>query len=183
MGYDGNGRRRRRWVYGKTQKEVLGKLEALKKQLGEGSYVEPSRITVAALLKKFIEAKARATKARTVEIYSDVSRRYLIPHLGAVRLQKLTPLQIEEALAQITSTVSPDAAAKSRAILFRAMRQAVRWGLTSRNPVEAVENIRVTRAKPKLWTPHQAALFFAQARPHRLFAAFYVGSGLWATAR
>ena len=61
-----------------------------------------------------------------------------------------------------------------RTLLFSAYKQAIRWQLVSRNPVEATDPLRATRKDMELWTGAQAAHFLDTARPHRLFAAFYL---------
>lgn len=59
-------------------------------------------------------------------------------------------------------------------MLFSAYKQAIRWQLTARNPIEATDPLRATRKDIELWTGAQAAHFLDTARPHRLFATFYL---------
>jgi integrase len=61
-----------------------------------------------------------------------------------------------------------------RTLLFSAYKQAIRWQLTARNPVEATDPLRAAHKDMNLWTGAQAAHFLDTARPHRLFATFYL---------
>jgi integrase len=67
------------------------------------------------------------------------------------------------------------AANKARRVLISAMKQAVKWQLVPRNPIEAVSAYQETRRELSLWTPQDAARFLDTARSHRLYALFYLG--------
>ncbi len=58
----------------------------------------------------------------------------------------------------------------SRTVLFSALKQAIRWELLNRNPVEAVDPLKETTKEIVLWSPEEVIRFLAVARPHRLFA-------------
>jgi hypothetical protein len=64
IGYDSTGKRRRRYVYGKTKAETLEKLTRLQHSKLTGELGEPTRFTVAAYLKHWLEAAARAGDPR-----------------------------------------------------------------------------------------------------------------------
>jgi integrase len=56
---------------------------------------------------------------------------------------------------------------------FGPLKQAVRWQLIIRNPVEAVEPLKVNPREMTLWTSDEAALFLDAAREYRAYALFY----------
>ncbi|MBI3961113.1 MAG: hypothetical protein HY335_00035, partial [Deinococcus sp.] len=142
LGYDGDGKRKRRTVYGKTQAGVRAKLDELKQQVASGMFSE-TRLTVRVHLDHWLAEKARQVKPRTVECYGHCIRAHIAPRLGRVSLTKLTPMHVQTMLGELADGVGGRTANLCRSLLFSAMKQAVRWQLISRNPVEAVDPLKV----------------------------------------
>lgn len=61
-----------------------------------------------------------------------------------------------------------------RSALLNALKQAIRWQLLARNPVEAVDPLKETPREMVLWTPAEVVRFLDVSRPHRLYALFYL---------
>ena len=173
MGYTEEGRQKRKTVYGKTQKDVREKLEAIKQQLSQGTFSD-TKLTVKGYLEQWLTEKARQVKPRTADDYLYECEKYIIPRIGQTRLDKLTPLKVQAMCSEIADAVSPDRANKSRAVLSRALKQAVKWNLISINPCEAVDPQKHIREEMKIWTSEEAARFLDIARAHRLYALFYL---------
>lgn len=174
-GYTEEGKQKRRTVYGKTQKEVREKLEEVKRQLATGSYSD-TKHTVKSYLAEWLKEKGREIKASTLEKkYRFCVDKYLVPRIGSIKLTKLTPMHVQAAIGEIADTVGAPTANNCRRVLFNAMKQAVRWQLVHRNPVEAVAPTPERRRELTLWTAQEAARFLDTARPHRLYALFYLG--------
>ena len=57
------------------------------------------------------------------------------------------------------------------AVLHRALRDAVRWGLISRNPIEMADPPRISSSREMhTWSPEQLEAFLAFTRDDRLHA-------------
>ena len=173
LGYHDDGKRKRKTVYGKTQGEVIKKIAEVRGEVADGTYAETD-LTLKSYLERWLKEKERQVRPRTVEFYRDLVRRHIIPNLGRVRLANLTPLQVQTLVGDVADTASINAANQVRTTLFTAMKQAVRWQLVTRYPVEAVEKLKHSPRDMVIWTPEQAAQFLAVAREHRLYAAFYL---------
>jgi integrase len=173
LGYDGDGKRRRKTVYGKTQAEVLEKLRQLRQQLSDGVYSDTDK-TVRIYLEQWLKEKARTVKPRTAELYREQAERYVYPRIGRVLLVKLTPLQVQNVVGELAEEVGVSTANKVRTLLFQAMKQAVRWQLVPRNVVEAVDKLKEIPKEPQRWTIKEAARFLDSIQGHRLYALFYL---------
>lgn len=171
VGYDANGEQKRDYVYGRSQAEVIEKIQALRQKLASGTY-SSTKLTVKAYLEQWLEEKERHVKPTAHEVY-EYAGRCLYPHIDRVRLDKLTPLQIQTAFNKIADSNGRAAANKCRRVLLGAYKQAVKWQLVMRNPVEVVSPLKEARREQTLWTPEEAARFLAIVRPHRLNALFY----------
>ena len=63
----------------------------------------------------------------------------------------------------------------SRSLLMSAFKQAIRWRLTSHNPVEATDPLKaVPKDEMRLWSNEEATRFLDTSLPHRLYASFYL---------
>jgi integrase len=179
IGRDGHGKQKKKIIYGRTQEEALAKLQALRQQLATGNYTD-TKLTVKSFFERWIKEKARQLKARTLAAYRYDIETHIVPNLGSMKLEKVTPLHLQTVLSSIADKNGVDRANKVRTILFMGFKQAVKWLLLTRNPVEATERFKTTKREMPLWTPEEAAKFLDAARSHRLYALFYlaISSGL-----
>jgi integrase len=173
LGTTADGKRRRKTVYGSTKQEVREKLEQLKRTVADGTYSD-TRPVVSDYLDRWLNEKARTLKASTLEEYKRCVHQHIIPRVGSIKLDKLTPLQAQTLVGEIADHSGASTANKSRVVLLSAYRQAIRWKLVAVNPVDAVDPLPEQKRDMKLWTPQQGQVFLATAEEHRLFAFFYL---------
>jgi integrase len=173
VGYKLNGTPNRPTVYGRTQAEVREKLEAIKRQLATGSYTD-GKLTLAVYLERWLSEKARTIKPSTLEQYQTCINRCIVPRAGGIKLDKLTPIQVQTLVNEIQDTSGAARAAKCRTVLFSAYKQAIRWQLVTRNPVEATDPVKEPHRETPLWEAEEASRFLNVARTHRLYAFFYL---------
>ncbi len=173
LGYDGEGKRKRKTVYGRTRQEVKGKLDELKRQI-EGGTFSDAKLTMKVYLEQWLTEKGREVKPQTAEDYRYQLEKYVLPLIGRLELGKLTPLKVQAMCGELSDRISPQRANKCRRVLSGALSQAVRWQLIPRNSCDAVKPLKVDQTEMKLWAPEEAARFLDSARTHRLFALFYL---------
>src|SRR5260370_12196202 len=92
------GKRRIRYAAFKgTKREAQIKMAALITSVGTGSYVEPSKTTLADFVRARVTQWEAAgdISARTAQPYRHMVENQIPPHLGAKALQKLTRLDIQ----------------------------------------------------------------------------------------
>jgi integrase len=179
IGFDGNGKQQQRSVTGDTPQETIAKAHALNAKARSGM-LSDAKVRVGDYLSRWLEEKRLTIKPRTHSIYSYILESYVMPHIGWHQLSKLRPQHVQETIAKIAAGKSPDAANKSRRVLYGALQQAVRLQLIPVNPAVAVQPLRHEKRDMVLWTSEQATRFLDTTRPHRLYAAFYLfmSSGL-----
>ncbi len=92
-------------------------------------------------------------KANTVQSYRDTARRYITPHLGRVKLEKLRPLDVEQMLFELRKEgKSASISAYALRVLKMALQQGVRWQMLPRNIADAVHPPKVERQEMQVWT-------------------------------
>lgn len=113
-------------------------------------------------------------KPRTIHDYRYSVERYIIPTLGRQMLSELKPLHIQALVNEVAKNSGARTANLCRMRLLSALKQAIRWDLIRHFPVDVVQSVKETKREQIIWNPEEAIRFLAAARPHRLYALFYV---------
>lgn len=185
VGRDPNGKRRQRWhtVTG-TKKDAERELARLAHSLNTGEYVEPNKLTVGEYLQRWLADYAKPnTSTRTYERYAEIVRANINPVLGHHKLTVLQPLHIQDFYSQALVSgrrhgpggLSAQTVLHFHRLLHGALRQAVRWQLLVRNPVEAVEPPRATRREMRVLTEAETAQLLTVAEGTRVYVPVLVG--------
>ena len=93
------GRRKTHYVtFRGTKRDASLKLAELIAAAAGGAFVEPSKITVAEFVRGRVDQweSAKAVSARTAQRYRQLVENQIVPHLGALPLQRLRPLDVEK---------------------------------------------------------------------------------------
>jgi integrase len=130
------GKRKRRWhSFAGTKRQAQVKCAELVAAASKGDYIEPSKATVADFVRMRIDQWETAgnISARTAERQRQLLRHQIAPHLGAKVLRKLRPLDIEQWHTALRATVSARTIGHAHRLLSKALRDAMRNDLCSRN--------------------------------------------------
>lgn len=163
------GTTRPRWVGGFPSRTAAKKArDAARHATHRGTYVTPQDLTVGQWLDTWIETHAVSLKPSTANSYRGNIERYLKPHLGHERLQALSPSRLSLTFRQLYETGGKDGAPLSprtvefaRAILRKALDDAVLDRLLEVNPVVGTKRPRAIKPQHKVWTPEQLRAFIA----------------------
>lgn len=133
------GRRIRRTVTAPTLKELRPKFNALKKQIDQGVMADDA--TVEVWMKHWMDdvasKKLRPSTLRTYQTYID---KWIVPHLGKRRLDRLRPDHIRALYSAMEADGKKDATRRQvHAILRRSLVIAERDGRIASNPATKVD--------------------------------------------
>jgi integrase len=175
-----NGKRRRKVIYGETRKEVAEKLKALHHDQAAGINIAPEQQTVKAFLETWLEQRVkRHNRPRTYTSYTDIVRLHLVPHIGKYQLAKLTPEQVQTMLNTLAEQgLKPRTVSNVRAVLRKALNQAMRWGYVVRNVATLVDAPRTTTFSILPLDQEQAQRLLDAVAGHRLEALYRVALSL-----
>ena len=94
--------RRQRWHSGYPTRAAAKKArDDARVRLGKGICVAPNLVTVEEYLLSWLEAQARQRKAGTVAAYRHKIQRYVLPAVGAVKLQQLSASHLDALYVQL----------------------------------------------------------------------------------
>ena len=179
-GYGPSGKRRRTTVYGKTREAVRDDLRQLQARQARGEPLTTERQTVEQFLTRWLDDSARPTvRPRTYISYAQMIRLHIVPAIGRVQLSKLTPQHVQKLMNDsLAAGLSPRTVQYMRAILRRALQQALRWQLVSRNVATLVDAPKVEQSEIAPLPPAQARAFLLAVTGHRLEGLFTVALSL-----
>ena len=179
----GNGKQQRKTFTGKTQKEVREKMQAAAVAVNEGTFFQPSKITLAEWLDIWLREYTADKKYLTVKHYTAQCNTHIKPALGAVKLSMLTAPQIQSFYNDLGKTgkmitrkdtktgkeivtFEPLAAKSIRnihGILIKALNVAIDVGYLRTNPADRVTLPRNEKKEINPLDDAQIAAFFKEA--------------------
>jgi integrase len=172
LGWHADGRRRK-YVSGPTQAQALERLRRAQRE-AEVGVVSDDRLTVGAFLGRWAEANLPGTvTGTTLDDYRHTVRLHLSPALGRKRLANLTVRDVDQLwAAKRAAGYKPNSVRIMRAVLRRALAQAEREGLVSRNVAALSQPPRVAQPEGRSLTIDQARALLEAAKGDRLEAAY-----------
>jgi integrase len=172
LGWQG-GKRRRKFLYGKTRVEVAQKLAVALKAHRDGEVFGDERTTVEQFLRAWLHSVEPSLGPRTWIRYEQLIRRQAVPHIGKVRLTRLGARQLDQLYGELVRAgLSPTTVVQLHRILHHALRDAMRWNLVARNATELVTPPRKARHDFVTFTPDQARCFLDAVKGDRLEALY-----------
>lgn len=175
LGYDLEGKRKKRVIYGKTRLEVHEKLVQLQAQSLTGTMTEPNRLTLGQFMTQWLEDSVRQTvRASTYRIYDLMTRHHILPYIGHFPIMKLTPAIIQSYYAELgRGSLARSSQHKIHNVLKMCLDRAVQWSLVQRNPCKLVDAPpKQRRPEIKVWTAQEARKFLQAAQDDRLYAIY-----------
>lgn len=163
------GARRQKRFNAPTKREVEEMAAQLLASLANGGFAEADagKLTVSQYLERWLTSIAETVRTSTQERYADVVHKHIEPVIGRTQLSKLSPLDVQHLYADRRSAgLSPTTINLLHNILHRALKQAIRWGLLTRNVTEAVDPPREATPEYTVWSERQSASFLTVADSH-----------------
>jgi len=153
-----------RTTRGKRQAQTLR--TKLLSEVSKGDYTQPSKLTVAAHMADWLNGSVKSTVSpRTAKMYSDITRLHIVPVIGTVKLSRLKPQTVQALYsAKLEQGLSPRSVQLIHTTLHKSLSNAVRLGLISHNPLEAVDIPKVERHEMKTMTEENIKMFLDEAR-------------------
>ncbi len=171
------GKRKRKWhSFQGTKRQAQIECARLISAIHGGTYLEPSKTTLAAYLDHWLDHVKARVSPRTHERYSEIVHKNIVPALGAVLLNKLRPAQISAAYSKALASgrrdgkggLAPTTVVYMHRLIKQALGQAVRWELLSRNAADAVDPPKVERGSLTTYDMTQTVALLEALRGTRL---------------
>ncbi len=165
-----DGTRKRHYVYGASRAEAQVELDDIRQRVRGGQPAVDSGVTLSAYLDGWLVDGLTEHKATTRENYTTMVRKHITPAIGSVRLDRLSPLDVQSLVNAKRATHSASTVRLIFSVLHRALEQAVEWELMARNPAAKVKRPRAGEPHDRFLSSTEATQLLAAARGTRLYA-------------
>jgi integrase len=144
------------------------------------------RITVERfILDEWLPAKESALKPSTFASYQNTVSAYVLPRLGALRLDQVSGSNLNKLYSDLLTEgrtgasgtrggLAPKTVRNIAGLLHKVFNDAIRWGRVAVNPCAAADPPRRPDAELRTWTPEQLGAFLTTASDDRHAAAWFL---------
>jgi len=147
-----------------TKAEAVEAIANLQTEKRDGTYIEPSKQTVAMYLDAWLAgAKGSSIRTSTWKSYEVIMRTHVVPELGAVLLQQLTRDQVRAMYAKAAQGRSQKTVHNVHLALRKAFADAVDGGLLRANPAERAHKLSADRPEMQTWSAAEVRLFLERS--------------------
>lgn len=181
---------RHRWYpAGDTRKGAEKILGDLVKRHHDGDYRAPDRITLGDYLtERWLPTKRAQLRRSTFDSYSRNVENHVVPRIGSIPLQKLTPEDLDEFYARLLvdgklngnkGGLSIKTVRYIHTIIRKALADAQRKGSVQRNVADLADAPKLSSAprRPmKVWTTEQLRTFLEAIADNRMYPAIYLAA-------
>jgi len=178
------GRRKQQWISVKgTKKDAEKKLAELLHQLDNGTFVKPGKLLFGDYLDRWLRDYCECNLApNTAETYRWFIDCHIKPALGRIPLTQLKPEHLQRLYSDKLTAGRLDGAGGlgNRSVRYihttvhRALKSAVKLGMISRNPADAVDIPKVVRREIRAMDETDIHIFLEYARSTPYYPLFYL---------
>jgi integrase len=157
-------------LYARSEKEAYEKLDSALYEQRQGKLATGPQRKLADYLHHWLEEVQKDhLRISSYVKYKKLIDGYIVPELGNVQLQKLTPQQVNSLYTKKRREgLSPKTVSMIHGVLHTALATAVKWNLVSRNVCDLVSPPKVVRPEIQPLTMAQVSQLLQVAQGHRL---------------
>lgn len=160
-----------------SERAAYAKLRELHDLRDQGLQVGSGRQTLDAWFTSWLATKERSLKVKTAEGYREVYDRYISPHLGKHRIERLRAQHIDTWIVSLRSQgLSEATIANAYRRLHAALEAAARKKVISSNPATAAEKPHPTTQETSALDDRQIARLLTELETHRLYPLYAVSA-------
>ena len=156
---------------------------------GQGlDVIRSGQYTVAEWIRLWFETYSKPSlREASAENYHNYIENHIIPHIGEIKLNKLTPLDIQRMYNETKTSgrvqrykdmkdlsVSNRLILGMHMVLHGCLDQVVREGLLSKNPTNDCKIPKLEKKEMKVIPPEQVGAYLKEAENHGVLPMFYL---------
>src|SRR6266702_11118 len=162
--------RKRKYIYGKTRKEVQEQLKVALHEQQQGKLAVGPKQTVEQFFNSWLEEVHKpAIRISTYTKYRNLLSKHILPSIGRVQLNKLTLQQLQALYSRkLQEGLAPSTVHAIHELIHRGLDQAVVWKIVTENVSDNASLPRVPKQERPTLTKEQAQKLLDTAKGHPL---------------
>ena len=158
-----------------TRRECQDWLKKTIGQIDDGMTVAGTKISLGEYLTGWLNSSKAYLKQTTWAHYNHLSRQYIIPSLGQVKLINLRTDHIQRLYDQLLAKdVGTYTVLKIHTVIHSALNQAIKTGILNRNPATVTVKPREPEKEMKILEESQVSQMLIAAKGHRWEALYHL---------
>ena len=175
------GNRKQQWITaGPSKREAEKQMAKLIHDLDTGTFTKPNKKTLAKYLNEWIQGVRGNLSPRTVEGYVTIINR-IIPALGAIPITQLKPDTLQKYYSDCLNSgrlnkpggLNPLTVRHHHALLHRALKNAMEWGLIMRNPADTAHPPKPRPTEINIMSENEIQAFLEAAKQTPYFHLYH----------
>jgi len=166
---------RRLTKYARTRNECREWVKTTLDQIEHGLTFAGAQANLREYLVEWLNSIRPSLRPKTTQQYEAVVRMHILPLLGEIKLKDVRPDQVQALYnVKLEEGKSKSTVRIIHAVLHKAFAQAMRWGLISRNPADAVARPKPGSKSMKVLNEAQIITFLSMVAETRYEALYYL---------
>lgn len=160
-----------------THAEARDWLRTTSNQIDVGLTFKASKITFGEFLNEWLASVRQRRAVTTAYSYEQLTRTYIQPALGKIKLRELSPTIIQHFYnSRVSEGTGLRTVQKSHTVIHASLNAALKMGLIGRNPADATQPPKPVQKEMRFFTPNQARKFLEKTRQagDRNYALYFV---------
>ena len=149
VGYNENGKLKRKSVYGKTKKEVIEKLAQIEYGIKTGTFVDKSTITIYMLGKQMLDDELNLNYIKEATYHRHIETLKRLQPIYNTTLQTASEMQIKDFLLK-EQNYSQSTINKEYQLLKKIFEEAIKRNIISKSPMQYIKKPNSKKAKEKV---------------------------------
>lgn len=162
---------------GKSQRECREWIKDILDQADQGMTYDSAQVTLGQFLQDWLVSTESTIRVSTFKQYTQITNQYLIPFLGNIKLIDLKSEHIQNRYnMMVEKGYGLRTIQLTHSVIHRALVQAVKLGLISRNPDDATTPPKPKKKEMRFYDQDQSQklLITAQANQDKYFPLYYL---------
>lgn len=171
---EGKERRRIKRRGFKLKQDALEAERILLNELKKGLDLNAAKTLYRDFMHDYLRDKKAKVKTQTLETYSSLVNKHILPTLGDLQLGEITPRHIQNLYNDIIESgrLSGENLQKVHTLINESLNKAAGWDMIIKNPAAVVDRPKAEKKEMLYWTEDQSHKFLETAREDRYFHAY-----------
>jgi integrase len=158
-----------------TQRECQEWLKKTRGQIDDGMTFSSTKLRLGEYLSSWLSSSKTSLRQSTWIHYDQLNRQYITPGIGYIRLKDLKTEHVQGFYNRLLEEgVGIHTVLYTHAVLHRALEQAVKASMLTRNPASYTQLPKKPVTEMEILTESQVSQFLIAAKGHRLDALFHL---------
>ena len=160
-----------------SKREATTEMTKLKAQISENEFLDINKITYSNYIGQWIQERKSVLQESTFEIHSILLKNVILPRLGTLKLQELSPIHIQKFVTDLVN--EKHYSVHTIHLLFRIVNSSLRKAkilkLIKECPSEGITLPKVQKKEMNVWSIDEVNFFITNSKKVNRLTRCYIG--------